>query len=202
MVMTSRSQHGKASSKPKRTIDLGLATIVAACIVAVGAIVVAFIGGRASAPGVASASAASGTTSSVLTHSTHPPTLGISLTYHQLVPWCTTALNGTGKIPNGDSLLILQREVSANDQASPNSKYSLDGPAEPSGNTWSLSPIYIGPPIKVANFYVELTGILVPDGTANFIRAISLPWASYVLPPALEYINAFVLRDDDLSQCS
>jgi hypothetical protein len=201
MLMTSRSQHGNTPKKPKRTVDLGVATIVAACIVAVGAIVVAFIGGRATAPGVASASPASGT-SPVPTRGTHLPTLGFSLTYHQLVPWCNTVLNGTGKIPNGDSLLILDREVSSDDEVSPNSKYSLDGQARPSGNTWSLSTVFIGPRTRVSYFYDELTGILVPNGTAGFITAISLPWASHLLPPALEYINAFVLRDDDLSQCS
>jgi hypothetical protein len=201
MLMTARSQHSNASRKPKRTVDLGVATIVAACIVAVGAVVVAFIGGRATAPGAASAPTASGA-SPIPATNTRPSTLSFSLTYHQQVPWCTTTLNGTGRIPNGDSLLILDREVSADDQASPNSKYSLDGPARPSGDTWSLSPIYIGPQTKVSHFYDELTGILVSNETANFITAISLPWASHILPPALEVINAFVLRDDDLSQCS
>jgi hypothetical protein len=123
------------------------------------------------------------------------------LTNHQQVPWCITTLNGTGKIPNGDSLLILDRQVGADDQASSTSKYSLDGQAIPSGDTWSLSPIYIGPEVKVSDFYVELTGILVPIETSNFIRAISLPWASHILPPALESINAFVLRNDNLNEC-
>lgn len=201
MPMTSRSRHGSVPKKPKRTIDLGVATVVAACVAATGAIGAAFVGGLTIAGGAKSASGGS-SASPVPAYSAHPPTLGFSLTYHQLVPWCITTLNGTGKIPKGDSLLILDREVGSDDQASSDSKYSLTGVAVPSGNNWSLSPAYIGPQAKVSHFYVELIGVLVPNETANFINAISLPWASHILPPELESINAFVLRDDDLNQCS
>jgi hypothetical protein len=189
-------QGGGDPKREKRTVDLGVATIIAAVILAGGGALGAFIG-RATAPAAASAQA-----SSVSSGKADLPALRFSLTYHQLVPWCTNTLNGTGRIPNGDSLIILDREVSVSDQAASNSYYSLDGAVVPSGDSWSISPIYIGPPNKVTDFYVELTGILVPDGIAQFLTHITLPWGSPGLPPSLESVNAFVLRDNDLSQCS
>lgn len=127
--------------------------------------------------------------------------LGISLTYHQSVPWCTSTLYGTGRIPQGYSLLIFDREVSADNQSSPTSWYSLDGAVLPSGGTWSLSPLYLGVRKVLHDFYVELTAILVTNGLANFITGISSSWATPVLPQAAQSTHAFVLRNGDLSQC-
>jgi hypothetical protein len=131
----------------------------------------------------------------------HISGLGISLAYHQSIPWCTSTLNGTGKIPNGYSLVVLDREVSANNQAS-NSYYSFDGKAVPSGTSWSLSTIYIGPRKRARDFYDELTVFLVRNADADFLASIRNPWLAPGLPQALQSTNAFVLRNEDLSQCS
>jgi hypothetical protein len=131
------------------------------------------------------------------------PTLHISLSRHQIVPWCNTALNGTGRIPNTDTLLIFDREVSSDDQAASTSAYSLDGPAVPSGSNWSLTPMYVGPRRPVKDSYVEITGVLVTKSTAAFINDIrAAAWGTLTLPPAIVSTNAFVLRGGDLTQCA
>jgi hypothetical protein len=194
-----RQSRGGSTGRRKLTVDSGLATIIAAFILAAGGVVGVVIG-RASAS----------TSNTTVVSSGHAPqstaetdplgSMGISLSYHQLLPWCST-LRGTGEIPSGDTLLIFDREVSADDFAPEDSKYSLDGSAVASSKGWSLFPIYIGPRTAVSNFYDEVTAILVTDEIASFIDDISLPWASHVLPPALESRNAFVLRDQNLKQC-
>jgi hypothetical protein len=130
-----------------------------------------------------------------------------------------TALNGSGKIPSGYSLLIYDREVGPNNQASSSAYYSLDGPVTPSGDSWSLAPMYFGPRTKVSNFYIEISGVLVTNATARFINAevaaplkngnlvrpnpsISAVLLFPALPPGAETINAFLSRNNDLTQCA
>jgi hypothetical protein len=196
---STRQNRGGSSGRRKLTVDSGLATIIAAFILAAGGVVGVVIG-RASASTSTSTVVSSGHSPQSTANTDLLGSIGISLSYHQLVPWCST-LRGTGKIPPGDTLLIFDREVGADDFAPEDSKYSLDGPAVASGSGWKLFPIYIGPRTVVSNFYDEVTAVLVPDEIATFIEDISLPWASHLLPPALESRNAFLLRDQNLKQC-
>jgi hypothetical protein len=188
---------GAAPGRQKRTVDVGIATIVSAGFTALALIAAAFLGGHAAASKLPPSPTAVSTVTPP-----HIPGLSFSLTYHQAVPWCIPILNGAGRIPNGYTLLIFDREVDSDNHAATNSYYSIDGPVVASGSSWSMSPIFVGPKAKVKHFYVELTGVLVTNATANFVTAISAKsWGTPVLPPALQATHAFVLRNNNISQC-
>jgi hypothetical protein len=93
------------------------------------------------------------------------------------------------------------------------SHYNLDGPADHSADSWSIGPVYLGHSGNGKNFYIELTGVVVPNATYKFIKSIysiatkdnsmvrpgsglSLAWQSYQLPEGPK-VNTVVVRGSD-----
>src|SRR6266852_6419183 len=112
-------------AKAKRTIDLGIATIIAAVIGAIALVGGGFLG-RTTAP------TGSPSPAPTVTRTVAPETptvhLDFSLSSTASVPWCNT-FDGTGLIPDGDSLLIFDSPLGPNGQPIAQTRYFFDGPA-------------------------------------------------------------------------
>ncbi len=195
--------------KAKRTIDIGIATVIAAVIGAIALVGGGFLGGRKTAPTGSSSPAPT------VTRTIEPKApivhLGFSLTSTASVPWCNT-FDGTGSIPEGDSLLIFDSPLGPNGQPIAQTQYFFDGPASRiSTDAWSISPVYIGNK-NDTGIYVSIDGILVTDRTANFIESLAaepidpanaqVAWKSKSLPPGLAHIHLTVLRNANTRQCA
>jgi hypothetical protein len=195
-------------AKVKRKVDPGIAAIIAAVIGAIGLAGGAFIG-RATAS-VKSPSPAPTATRTV-TPAPQAVNLGFSLSSTAVVPWCNT-FDGTGPIPEGDSLLIFDSPLGPNGQHLTQTQYFFDGAAaQTSKDTWSITPVLIGDKGQ-PGLYVAVDGILVTNHTASFIESVvaepidpknaEVAWKSKVLPPGLAHIHLIVVRNANNGPCA
>ena len=135
--------------------------------------------------------------------------LGFTLTSPARVPWCSN-LDGTGSVPEGDSLLLFDSGLNPNGQQASPAYYHYDGSfAGPSSASWRIPDVYIGDQHEV-NLHDMLFGILVSNQTTSFVQSI-LPgppgpkafWVSTHLPPGLvKSIQLEVIRTAGSQHCS
>jgi hypothetical protein len=195
-------------TKVKRRVDLGIATIIAAVIGAIALTGGGFLGRTTASTGSPSPAPTVTRTIAPTLQAVH---LGFSLSSTASVPWCNT-LDGTGPIPEGDSLLIFDSPLGPNGQPLAQTRYYFDGPAARTSNdAWSITPVYIGNQ-NDTGIYVAVDGILVSDQTASFIESLvaepidpinaKVTWKSKVLPPGLAHIHLTVLRNAIIRQCA
>jgi hypothetical protein len=183
-----------SSAKPKKkwVLDPGWATVIAALILTAGGTSGVILG---------RASVHSSINKSAYFSSARTPKLDFQLPQDNLIPYCSR-LDGTGQIPNGDAVVIFDRQVNDNDEAASTSLYSFDGSVVASGGGWSLPQIYIGS-LNESSFTDELAAVLVSSATASFFDGIATAngWGTRTLPVGLETIHAFVTRTGHDRQC-
>jgi hypothetical protein len=196
------SPNNASAIKPKRTIDLGIATIVAA-LIGGAALVGGGVLGRIIAPNKEPRPGHS-------TSSTKPtpgpsankaPELIFALRSPARIPWCNS-ISGSGRIPDGDKLAIFDSA-----RSTPRF-YHLDGFARrTSSDTWDLTPVYLGMRHE-AGLKITIAGVLVTNRTASFISSlIAGPpgkafWVARLLPPGPSHIYLDATRTSDAHQCA
>jgi hypothetical protein len=195
-------------AKVKRKVDPGMAAVIAAVIGAIALVGGGFIGRAIASP--KSTSAAPAVTRTV-TPAPQAVNLSFSLSSTAVVPWCNT-FDGTGSIPEGDSLLIFDSPLGPDGQPLTQTKYFFDGAAsQTSKDAWSITQVFIGDK-GGPGLYVAVDGILVSGQTANFIKSVvaepinpknaEVAWKSKVLPPALAHIHLIVVRNANNGPCA
>jgi hypothetical protein len=187
------TQEAESPKRERRTIDVGVATMIGsiggAVILAVSGILGVIIGrGSVATPA-----------------GERPPIsspLNFSLNSPASIPWCSD-LTGAGKIPRGYSLAIFD----AAEHVPP--YYHFDGFAsQTSSDAWSLAPVYIGTR-KEAGLQDSIAGVLVTASTAAFVNSIlagpphgNAFWVTNTLPPGIRRIYLKITRTSDTTQCA
>jgi hypothetical protein len=195
-------------AKVKRKVDPGIAAITAAVIGAIGLVGGAFIG-RATAS--SKSPSAAPTVTRTVTPAPQAVNLGFSLSSTAVVPWCNT-FDGTGSIPEGDSLLIFDSPLGPNGEPLTPTQYFFDGVAsQTSKDAWSITPVFIGDKGE-PDLYVAVDGVLVLNQAASFIKSVVaepidpknavVAWKSKVLPPGLAHIHLIVVRNANNGPCA
>jgi hypothetical protein len=174
--------------------------VIGAVIAGIFTLVGVFLGGRASAPSLAPKT---GTPSKF---SGAP--LRFSLKSMATAPWCST-FTGTGAIPAGDTLLLLDSNSEPNDQPEQPQLYNFDGTFPGPSDTWKIGPVYIRNNGKdQVGLHSAVDAIIVPNSTAALISSIGAYsakggsyWLLSHLPANLEDIHLDVVRGPN-NQCS
>jgi hypothetical protein len=173
--------------RTKWKVDPGLATVLAAVILALGGVAGVFLGRytandqpqpkRSSTP-----------------PSVRVPEIGIQPPVGGQVSYCST-LHGTGQIPAGDSVVVFDRQVNSNQQPGGGAIYSFDGVAVPTPGGWTIPQMYIGS-LTEPSFSDEISAVLIQGSTGSFLGGIRTEngWGTRTLPVALRTTNAFVTR--------
>jgi hypothetical protein len=184
--------------KDKRTVDQGVAIIIAAAIgvlsVALGIVGTWWL----LRPSATSGQASPGPTVTVFRAASPSPTaqpthLRFSLHAHSRVPWCEV-YEGIGSIPRGEVLAIFTTPADQDGNPSNPPDWSLNYKATQLGsNSWQTEPLQIGP--EGANDYgVDIVGVLISSSTFAYISSVSVkpinnvtaPWVTRSLLPGLE----------------
>jgi len=178
---------GTRPGKHKRTVDLGIATIVSAIIAAV-----ALVGGGALGRVIVPDTNPSPEPTVTKTITPQPAAkasvahLEFALTAGSRVPWCQV-YSGTGKIPAGHVLAIFDTPAGPGGQPASQPFYSFDGKAvQPVPGHWQTEPLQIGTQ-GLADVNVNVTGVLTSTSFYQYMNSVraknGLPWISETLPP-------------------
>jgi hypothetical protein len=145
--MASGSSHSSRGKRGKWTVDIGLATIIAAIIVAVASVAGVFFIGRATsgASPVPTAPGASHSPASVVI--TEPPAGNTTFK--------TTLSGDVSNLQSGQLIWTFVQAVNNNNSFSPDT-YPTEGPCSVNYNngTWICSGVYIGDPKDTGTYRV------------------------------------------------
>lgn len=141
------SRQAKSPIKRRRKVDIGVATIVAAVILACGGVAGVFIG-RATTSGTSSTSTTSRASNAPTSVTITPPTTGT-------IPWINTLSGHVVNLQRGELLWTFFQTVNGNGSIA-SQTYPTSGPCtiNSRSKTWTCRKAYIGKPVDHGTYRI------------------------------------------------